>query len=198
MWELDWKEGWASTNWCFQIVVLEKTLKSSLDSQEIKLVSPKGNQPWIFTGRTDAEAEAAVLWPPDAKGQLIGKDPDAGKDWGQGEKGVAEEEMEYIESRKLVLMNLSAGKECRHRCGEWPCGHSGAGEGAANGESCIGTCPLSGVRWRAGEKVLWSAGSLILHSLMTWRARMGRREGGHVCIIMADSHCCMAEANTTL
>ena len=88
MWELDHKEGWALQNWCFWTMVLEKTLESLLDSKEIKPVNPKRNQPWIFTGRTDAEAEAPILWPPDAKGQLTGKDPDAGKDWGQEKKGV--------------------------------------------------------------------------------------------------------------
>ena len=81
MWELDHKEGWAPKNWCFWSVVLEKTLESPLDSTEIKLVDPKGNQPWIFVGRTDAEAEAPILSPFDTKGQLIGKVPDAGKDW---------------------------------------------------------------------------------------------------------------------
>ena len=91
MWELDHKEGWAVKNWCFWIVVLEKTLESPLDSKEIKPVNPKGNQPWIFFGRTDAEAP--ILWPPDAKSWLIGKDPDAGKDWGQEEKGMTEDEM---------------------------------------------------------------------------------------------------------
>ena len=75
------------------IVVLEKTLESPLDSKEIKPVNPKGNQPWIFIGRTDAEAEAPILWSPDVKSQPIGKDPDAGKDWGQEEKGVIEDEM---------------------------------------------------------------------------------------------------------
>ena len=93
MWELDHKESWALKNWCFQIVVLEKTLESPLDCKEIKLVNPKGNQPWIFNGRTDAEAEASILWPPDVKSRLIGKDPEAGKDWGQEEKGVTEDEM---------------------------------------------------------------------------------------------------------
>ena len=78
MWELDHKEGWTSKNWCFWIVVLEKTLESPLDCKEIKPVNPKGNQPWIFIGRTDAEAEAPTLWPPDVKRRLIGKDPDAG------------------------------------------------------------------------------------------------------------------------
>ena len=80
-------------NWCFWTVVLEKTLQSPLDSKEIKLVSPKGNQFWIFIGRTDAEAETPVLWPPDAKNWLIGKHPDAGKDWRREEKGTTEDEM---------------------------------------------------------------------------------------------------------
>ena len=85
-------EGWAPKNQCFWIVVLGKTLEILLDSQEIKPVNPKGNQPWIFIGRTDAVAEALILWPPDTKSWLIGKDPDAGKDWGQ-EKGTIEDEM---------------------------------------------------------------------------------------------------------
>ena len=87
MWELDHKEGWAPKNWCFQTVVLEKTLGSPLDSKEIKPVNPKGNQPWIFSGRTDAEAKAPILWPPDAKSWLIGKDPDVGKIEGKRRKG---------------------------------------------------------------------------------------------------------------
>ena len=91
MWELDHKEDWALKNWGFQTVVLEKTLESPLDSKEIKLVKPKGNHPWIFIGKTDAEAPTP--WSPDAKSRLIGKDPDAEKDWGQKEKGVAEDEM---------------------------------------------------------------------------------------------------------
>ena len=93
MWELDHKEGWVPQNWCFQTVVLEKTLESSLVCKEIKLVNPKGNQPWIFIGRADDEAEAPIFWPPDEKSQLSGKDPDAGKDWRQKEKGVAEDEI---------------------------------------------------------------------------------------------------------
>ena len=91
MWELDHKEGWALKNWCFWTVVLEKTLESPLDSKEIKPVNSKGNQSWIFIGRTDAEAEAPILWPPDAKSRLTRKDPDAGKDWRQEEKGMTEE-----------------------------------------------------------------------------------------------------------
>ena len=91
IWELDSKEGWVLKNWCFQIVVLENTLESSLDSKEIKPVNPKENQSWIFTGRTDADIP--ILCPPDEKSQLIGKDPDAGKDWGLEEKWVTKNEM---------------------------------------------------------------------------------------------------------
>ena len=93
MWELDYKESWALKYWCFWTVVLEKTLESPLDCKEIQLVHPKGNQSWIFIGRTDAEAEAPILWPLDVKSWLIWKDPDAGKDWRQEEKGMTEDEM---------------------------------------------------------------------------------------------------------
>ena len=88
-----YKENWAPKNWCFWTVVLEKTFESPLDWKEIKPFNYKGNQPWIFIGRTDAEAETPVLWPPHAKSWLIGKDPDAGRDWGQEEKGTTEDEM---------------------------------------------------------------------------------------------------------
>ena len=93
MWELDCKESWALKNWCFWTVVLEKTLERPLDCEEIKRVNPKRNQSWKFIGRTDAEAEASVLWPPDMKNWLTGKDPDAVKDWRQEEKGTTEDEM---------------------------------------------------------------------------------------------------------
>ena len=93
MWELDYKESWALKNWCFWTVMLEKTLESPLDSKEIQPVHPKGNQSWTFIGKTDAEAEALVLWPPDGKNWLIWKDPDAGKDWRQEEKGMTEDKM---------------------------------------------------------------------------------------------------------
>ena len=93
MWELDYKESWVSKNWCFWTVVLEKTLESLLDSKEIQPVHPKGNQSWIFIGRTDAEAETPILWPPDVKNWFIGRDPDTGKDCGWEEKGTAEDEM---------------------------------------------------------------------------------------------------------
>ena len=93
MWKSDYKESWKLKNWCLWTVVLEKTLESSLDFKEIQPDNPKRNQSWIFIGRTDAEAEVPILWPPDAKSQLIGKDPDAGRDWGQEEKGRTEDEM---------------------------------------------------------------------------------------------------------
>ena len=91
MWELDLKASWALKNWCFWTVVLEKTLESPLNCKEIQPVHPKGDQSWVFIGRTDAEAETLILWPPDAKNWLIGKDPDSGQDWGQEEKGTAED-----------------------------------------------------------------------------------------------------------
>ena len=93
IWELDCKEGWVLKNWCFRIVVLEKTLESPLGCKEIQPVHPKGDQSWVFIGRTDAEAETPILWPPDAKNWLIGKVFDAGKDWRKKIKKVAEDEM---------------------------------------------------------------------------------------------------------
>ena len=92
MWELDYKENWASKNWCFWTVVLEKTLECPLYCKEIQLIHTKGNQSWIFIGRADAEAETPIHWPPDVKNWLIWKDPDAGKDWRQ-EKGSTEDEI---------------------------------------------------------------------------------------------------------
>ena len=93
IWELDYKESWALKNWCFWTVVLEKTLESPLDWKESQPIHHKGGQSWVFIGRTEAEAETPILWPPDAKSWLIWKDPDAGKDWGQEEKGTTEDEM---------------------------------------------------------------------------------------------------------
>ena len=103
---MDVKEGWAPKNWYFQIVVLEKTLESPLDYKEIEPVNLKGNQPWIFIGRTDAEAEAKILWPPDANSQFIGKDPDAGKDWRQ-EKG--QQKMRWLDDI-IDSMDMSLSK----------------------------------------------------------------------------------------
>ena len=92
-WELDYYKSWALKNWWFWTMVVEKTLESPLDCKEIQLVHPKGNQSWIFIGRTDAEAETPILWPPDAKNWLIWKYPDSGKDWRQEDKGTTEDEM---------------------------------------------------------------------------------------------------------
>ena len=93
IWEVDYKESWALKNWCFWTVVLEKTLESPLDCKEIQPVYPKGDQSWVFVGRTDVEAVTPILWPPHVKSWLIGKDSDAGRDWGQEEKGTTEDEM---------------------------------------------------------------------------------------------------------
>ena len=93
IWELDYKESWVPKNRCFWTVVLEKTLESPLDCKEIQPVHPKGDQSWVFIGRTDGEAETPILWPPDAKSWLIWKDPDAGKDWRREEQGMTEDEM---------------------------------------------------------------------------------------------------------
>ena len=93
MWELEYKESWALKNWCLWTAALEKTLESPLDCKEIQLVHPHGDQSWVFIGKPDAESETPILWPPDVKNWLIGKDPDAGRDWGQEEKGTTEHEM---------------------------------------------------------------------------------------------------------
>ena len=93
MWELEHEESWVPKNWCFWTVVLEKTFESPLDCNKIKTVNPKGNQFWIYIGRADVESEASIIWPPDVKNWLIGKDPDAGEDWRQEEKAMTEDEM---------------------------------------------------------------------------------------------------------
>ena len=98
MWELDYKESWVLKNWCFWTVVLEKTLGSPLDCKGIKPVNPKGNQSWIFIGRTDPEADTPILWPPNVKSWVLGKYPDAGKDWRQEEKGTTEDKMVWMAS----------------------------------------------------------------------------------------------------
>ena len=128
MWGFDHKENWAPKNWCFWTVMLEKTLESPLDYKEIKLVNPKGNQSWIFTGRTGAETEAPILWPPDAKNWLIGKDPDAGKDWRQ-EKGMTEDEMvgwyRWLDGHEFEqALGVGNGQGSLACCSPWDCKHS--------------------------------------------------------------------------
>ena len=122
MWELDSEESWAPKNWCFQTVMLEKTLQSPLDSKGVETVNPKGNQPWILIGRTDAEAP--ILSTPDAKSQHTGKDPDAGKDWRQEEKGATENEMvrwhHWLNGQEFEqTLGDSEGQESLACCSPW-------------------------------------------------------------------------------
>ena len=126
MWEFNYKESWVPKNWCFWTVVLEKTLESPMDCKEIQPVHPKGDQSWVFIGRNDVEAETPILWPPDAKSWLIWKDPGAGKDWGQVEKGTTEDEMVGLHhwlngcgfGWTLVVGDRQGGLMC---CGSWGC-----------------------------------------------------------------------------
>ena len=133
-WELDCEESWAPKNWCFWTVVLEKTLESLLDCKEIQPAHPKGDQSWVFSGRTDVEAETLILWPPYVKSWLIGKDPDAGRDWGQEEKGMTEDEMagwhHWFDRHEfewtLVIGDGQGGLAC---CNSWGCKQSDMTEG---------------------------------------------------------------------
>ena len=124
MWELDCKESWAPKNWCFWILVLEKILESPLDCKEMKPINPKGNQSWIFIWRSDAEAETPILWPPDLKKWFIGKDPDAGKDWRQEEKGMTEDEMvwwyHWLDGREFEqALGVGDGQGSLECCSAW-------------------------------------------------------------------------------
>ena len=124
MWELDHKVGWVPKNWCFWTVVLEKILESPLDCKEIQPVHPKGNQSWIFTGRTDAEAETPILWPPDVKNWLTGKDPDIGKDWRQEENGMREGEIvgwhQWLDGHEFEqALGVSDGQRSLACCSPW-------------------------------------------------------------------------------
>ena len=133
MWELDYEESWTPKNWYFWTVVLEKTLESPLDSKEIQPVHPKGNQSWIFIGRTDAYAETPVLWPHDVKSWLFGKDSDAGKNWRWEEKGTTEDEMvrwhHWLNGHEFEwtpgVGNRQGGLAC---CDSWGCKESDATE----------------------------------------------------------------------
>ena len=128
MWELDYKESWVPKNWCFWTVVLEKTLASPLDCEGIQPVYPKGDQSWIFIGRTDAEAETPILWPSDVKNWLTGKDPDAGKDW-RREKGTTEDEMvgwhhQLDGLEREQAPGIGDGQGSLACCGPWGCKES--------------------------------------------------------------------------
>ena len=128
MWELDCEESWAQKNRCFWTVVLEKTLESPLDCKEIQPVHPKGNQSWLYIGRTDAEAETPILWPPDAKNWLIGKDPNVGKDWRQ-EKGMTEDEMvgwdHWLYGHEFQhVLGVADGQGSLVCCSPWGCKES--------------------------------------------------------------------------
>ena len=129
MWDLDYKESWAVKNWWFWTVVLEKALESPLDCKEIQPVHPKENQSWIFIGRTDAEAETPVLWPPNANNQLIGKDPDAGKDLRQEEKGTTVDEIvewhHWLNGHKFEQApGVGDGQGSLACCSPWGCKES--------------------------------------------------------------------------
>ena len=124
MWELDYKESWALKNWCFWTVVLEKTYESPLDCKEIKPVNPKGNQQWIFIERTDAEAEALILWPPEAKNWLIRKDPDIGKDWSGERRGW--QRMRWLDgiTHSMGTPSVGDGQGGLECCSPWGCKES--------------------------------------------------------------------------
>ena len=131
MWELDHKESWALKNWCFWTMVLETTLESPLDCKETKPVHLKGNQSWIFIGRTDVEAETPILWPPDWKNWLIGKDPDAGKDWRQKDKRTTEDEMvqwhHWLDGHEFEqALGIGDGQVGLASCSQW--GHKRVGQ----------------------------------------------------------------------
>ena len=129
MWELDYQENWVPKNWCFWAVVLEKTLESPLDCKETQPVHPKGDQSWVFIGRTDVEAVTPILWPPDVESWLIGKESDAGKDWGQDETRTTEGEMVGWHHRLNVhgfgwIPGVSDGQGGLACCSSWVCTES--------------------------------------------------------------------------
>ena len=186
MWELDYKESWVPKNWCFWTVVLEKTLESPLDCKEIQAVHPKGDQIWIFLGRTDAEAETLILWPPDAKSWPIGKDPDAGKDWGQEEKGMTEDEM--VEWHQWLIGHefgwtpgVGDGQEGLACCSPWGCKESDTTE------------LLNGREMWNNNHILWIKNSIIYFGSDMWFAYIFPRSVVCLCISLIVFLCC-AEA----
>ena len=157
MWELDHKDGWAPKNWCIWTVALEKTLKSHLDCKEIYPVNPKGNQSWVFIGRTEAEAAAPILWPPHVKSQLNRKNPDAGKDWGQEEKGTIEDEM----------------VGWRHWCNEHEYEHT-QGDGEGQGRMACCSSWSHSQTWLSNWTTNNHFKACLLQSWLFWVARVYR------------------------
>ena len=165
MWELDYKESWAPKNWCFWTVMLEKTLENPLDCKEIQPFHPKGNQSWIFSGRTDPEAETPILWLPDVKNWLTGKDPDAGKDWGQ-EQGMTEDEMvgwhHWLDRHEFEQApGVGDGQGILACCSPWGCKESDMTE-------ALNWTELSslGRMWVSCHLVLLSGG--MSHAFVEW------------------------------
>ena len=157
MWELDCEESQVPKNWCFWTVVLEKTLGSPLDCKEIQAVHPKGDQSWVFFGRTDAIAETPILWPPHAKSWLIGKDPDAGRNWGQEEKGTTEDEMvgwlHQLDGHEFGLTpGVGDGQEGLACCSSWGCKESDMTERLNWTELNWIECPYLGSLWINNEE----------------------------------------------
>ena len=152
MWELNHKEGWVPKNWCFWIVALEKTLECPLECKEIKPVNPKGNQSWIFIGRTDAEAETPVLWLPAAKSQLIRKDPDVGDDWRREEKGKTENEVvwwhHWLDGHELEQAPEVDEEQGSLACySPWHCKESDTTEWLKNSNKASIYLYNEGIRW---------------------------------------------------
>ena len=165
MWELDHKEDWAPKNWCFQTVVLEKTFESPLDSKEIQPVYPRGNQSWIFIGRADAEAEAAILWPPDMKKRLIGKDPDAGKYW-RREK-IRSDQI----SHSVVSLRPHESQHARPPCpSPTPRVHSNS---RPSSQWCHPAISASVVPFSSCPQSLPASGSFPMSQLFTWGGQSG-------------------------